>query len=1347
MSLEQLDLILKKDPIVTTYPVASLISTPAMVEQVYGTHAKTYLSLGDTQKYVETIFRWVGGPNKGTFVGAVEGNYGEGKTSFLIHVWSESAERKVFAVPPFEWTSLSEAVDGVAAWLQYILGTTHPPLAKQAKRVHETFKEKTLEEIAKGVAAQTGQDYDDVLKTLTAAGDQGGHLVTGVSPARFLNYCADATGIVKQAGFQGLLVLLDEPEVAAKKLSGEEVAHILFDLADELHVREGDYGVFVSMPSNFLAYVLKVFPALTARLEARKCFPRLRDLYGPDFAKDLWSRYVKGFALDDVGNRIVSPLALQAIGQVGSSERSDLSYGPRTVVSAFNQMVFRYRQTSETYEPADFVQDCLADEILVHPEYKSKVREVLRSPEVNETNRGTVTFLAAFPNGLQMQVVKEKGFEKSLLDLSHVGGPVFRTALTFGLKNLRKGGIIQEDEVKEAIEKIAAEFAPNRACFANAVAAFVRHFMPLLFQPRKGSQLVGWEEQSSWKRPKGGAWLGSLVGAFPQTQRNFPSRAILVLVSSVDDSLDDVPIPGLPMGRGPLQHDAIFHFRLRWHTEQELPADRVEIKVCESASKKLSSVKLTLDLLNPIIPHDRLAEVADERSLTPFWWLNALHRMDSEPLSKEFEGDWLALRTAILRELVGAFLTEDLTGAAATQLKQPMLVAGLDLLGSIFHKILLERYPTYSTLMCAPQWEQRVNDYITALASAQIPLACKRGREIWCAEGEAAPLAFGTSRMNLTGGALSGLDNLVVISSKGKNAPVEVEFRIHPFEQQAVDLITSERGSAKEKIKVDGKDCWWILMEDLLPVIRTSGYTVEELNRIVEIGKARGSFGETTCRGERVLFCKPIDPQQMRHQLSAKLAALQEEIEDLSALPDFVSHFDAVALQQRVDAVQDDADYDGLNTLLNREFEQLHSRIPGYFQTLQSKLDSLRLQVKDLPAQVSGAREVTSLKTLPSGKSRWCADLGKYIVTNLKRSVDDVRSKAVSVKVDLDKAMAKFAFKGLGRVKEHVAVLTQGNSALLDFDSEVRKLKQRWDDLLTRLRDYEEWLRLLRRSDEVYESLLQLRCEELHQVTANQLLAQHDALSGEISEHLEVRNVDGLQAHRQFMAKLDEIDEERRRYLLELKGGFDQRKSRVNSLLESLKTDRRVTTVFNPMAVEACYTEMFELAAQHISEAVIGQSLTESAEQRLELLYAHSVLRCVEDAEATPALERLSRSTDLLTKAASEVSRDWVGEVTGHDKPELTQELIAALDNAHSAVRDVRKLVKEKTRATLPSNGRPKSMYDLIPEKDRIDLKQLILQTLSRAEDPSRVLDQSLESMVDLFKRNCVQITIERRRT
>ncbi len=60
MTINELDLILKKDPIISTWPARSLSEKPERVEQDYLVHAKTHLPLGDTTKYVDMAFKWFG---------------------------------------------------------------------------------------------------------------------------------------------------------------------------------------------------------------------------------------------------------------------------------------------------------------------------------------------------------------------------------------------------------------------------------------------------------------------------------------------------------------------------------------------------------------------------------------------------------------------------------------------------------------------------------------------------------------------------------------------------------------------------------------------------------------------------------------------------------------------------------------------------------------------------------------------------------------------------------------------------------------------------------------------------------------------------------------------------------------------------------------------------------------------------------------------------------------------------------------------------------------------------------------------------------------------------------------
>jgi len=704
------------------------------------------------------------------------------------------------------------------------------------------------------------------------------------------------------------------------------------------------------------------------------------------------------------------------------------------------------------------------------------------------------------------------------------------------------------------------------------------------------------------------------------------------------------------------------------------------------------------------------------------------------------------MRGMLLRGMIPLFLAEELTATASELVSQSVTGAGLDLLGSILQKVMLSRYPSYSTLICAPHWQERVTDYVRALKSNDIPLACKRGREKWKADGDTAAKVFGTTRMNLTGGAFMGLENLLAIASVSRTAPLEIEFRIHPFEQRIIDLITEQRTGADRKFKVDGKDCWWIATRDLLPIMAASGYSVPEMNRLVEIGESRGSFGKATRDGEQILYRKPIDIEEMRRQLHEKLDDFQDEWETFRTLPDFHSTFDPEALSREIDQIQDEADYDRIQSRINKEFEALHARLPGYFDKVAEKFKAVRNDCRALSTQVDSARGASYLKALPAGKSRWCADLGRCIVGNLKSVGDDLRKAASDMTSRVEKHIAQFVYLGPGAPKENIALILKANATALDEEAAVKTLKQNYEEWTRHLRDFEEWLNLLKKSDQVYEDLLQLRAEEQHKVKAAQLLEAHDRVSQQISEHLTTRNVQGLPAHKQFAARFDEIDKERVRYLGQLKGEFDKNKETINQLLDSLKIGRRVTVVFNPGDIQGCYDQMYEQGAQLIREAAQGYRDELQAQER-ELVYARDILGALSEDIAEPLINRLANARSDITTVTETVTREWLAVTISGTAQGQTLDLSRALTEGPEVIHAAQQAIRISTKSTPPTEGRSKFVYDLVPDKESVNLKDVIIKVMAQSGDPKKALDESLESIVDLFKRNCVQINIERPRT
>jgi len=1345
MSISDLELILKKDPVISTWPARSLRDEPARVEQDYLVHARTHISLGDTAKYVDTIFRWVGGANKGTFVGAVLGDYGQGKTSFLVHVWAKSRARQVFVVPPFEWSTFEEIVDAVAGWADYVLTDRHPELALRVKRLHEEFQQRTIEYLAKITAQQTGRDYDETLETVRALVESGGMRLREMSAERLLGLIAKVTDIVGQAGYRGLLLLLDEPEVAAKQLGNDTVQHFIFNLANELHRGEGSYGVFLSMPANFYASAQSRFSALTARLEVCRCFPRLGDMYGPDFARDLWERYVQEFDLGPEGTQLATDSVLAAIGQIGSSEHRDLAYGPRTVVSAFRRMVEWYRDTGSPYEPLQLVQDLLDDEIMVTPEYRTRVNQALRAPEVSEENREAVKLLAAFPSGLHNDVIRKLGYEDLLRPLARGDGLVYRTAFTMGLRVLRSGNSPQRDVLRDMIEEIDSEYAPDRRAFENALKAFGSHVIPLVFAERSGQQLVGWQYVTPLEEVSAGVLFGTLVGAFEQMSLRFPCRAAMLIVNDCDCAVDDIEVPELNSEAGPQQYDLIYQFSVRWHAAQAPLTDRVQVK---TGPGRPSYVRINLDWTDGTVDHPYLAELVGANRLTPLWTLNLLHRMDSVDLDREFGAQWSSLQEMLTRRLVTQFLGTSFGTALAEEIRSKfgtqLSGSGLTRLDQASTLMLDACYPDYMTLMRQPHWQSKVDDYIKLVSDTRIPLACRRGREIWRVSADEAATIFGTSRMNLTGGAFRGFESLIEISSSGRNAPLQVRFHIHPLEQHIRDLICSQPMGPGQRFKYRGKECWYLSQAKLAQAILGQGYTLTELRKIIEIGRARGSYHTDEKRGEPIVFCQPLDVEELKAQLRTKLQDLVEELREYGQIDGFVSSFDPTIMERAIENIKDDADYDKLLIRMTKEFESNHSRLPGYFDRLNESMSQVRNMLVSVQAELTDSRDVKQLQ-IPSSKSGWGSVLGRVIVPNLQQTAEELCQKATAILRQLDDALVKYSYSAQRTPQDNLTLLREGWSIAESFRGESETVRNEAGVLFKHLGEFSSWIALLQYSDALYERLVNLKADSSHGLKGEEYLASFDKIASNIEDYLTVRNVAGLAAHAQFQKQLEELEVQRQQYLQALRGTFNQYKDRLNSILSSFGIDGRVNVVFNPEDMHACYRQLIIDAVQLLQSQLWHRLSQDAAAQERELTYARDILRAIDSQEAKALLEELRHAREGISRLRAETDEARLRQlVETHDDAEIAC-IAQQIAQWNDAIRTARRKAVEVSRPALPESQQTQRLYNAIPEVGRVDLKDLVLAMMSQASDPSMALEHSLEALTELFRHNCVQVTVERR--
>lgn len=1348
MSIKDLELILKKDPIIATFSTNDLKTSPKRVYNDYMVHAKTHLSLGDTATFVDTIFKWVSGVNQGAFIGAVLGDYGEGKTSFQVHVWEQSFGRKVLAIPPFQWSKFEDIVEAVANWVIYILESDRPDLASKVDSQYEKFKSTTIESLANDLSSQNGIDFDTAYKTIEAGLTDGIIQLTGLSATRVLDFLKLLSDIVIEAGFVGLLVLLDEPEVAAKHLGNEPVQGFIFELADILHQRKGNYGVFLSMPQNFYASCAQKFHSLPARLQARHCFPVLSDIFGVTFAVDLWNRYIEKFDLGKDGKKIVDAWALKAIGQIGSADCRHLSYGPRSVVSAFNSMVSHYLKNSTSYKTKDLLSDIQKQEIMIRPEYRSILTGVLNSLDVTDENREAVEFMAVFPLGLRKTDLKQLDYEPLLRPLTAGGGLVQVTAQTMGLRKLRfQDGPQQGDILEEMIQEFDSEYAPGIRAQKRALQVFVDHIIPELFPKRKGASLIGWTDEEKIKDLESGKlFFGVKVGAFDEMSKTFPSRAAMIAVGTDNVGFSKIKIPVIDLGSGPTTYDLLFIFILNsteFDNQEKNTSVNVRI-ITNKSGEKLIEFAINLDLVNCLLTDDFLANLVGEDRITPMWLLGLIGQLSKQSFPMEYQNIWDVKKQDIIRDLKKCFFgmtfSNQLKDILKSKFNMTIMEAGLGLLDKATTLMLAEKYPEYSTLIRQSQWNQRVKDYIAALQNENIPLECKRGKKVWNATSSELSTAFHTSIMNISGGAFDNFDNLVRIKSPGRDQPREVQFFLHPFEQGIYDFINSEINT--DRIKVNNIDCPYVSVRvQLLDWLKKYGYTVEELRNIIEIGLARKTFEKTDRQGEELLYCRPLDINGIKENLKTKLDSFEEEVEQMRKISWYSLNYDFERAYADVDKIKADTDYDGLNRLIEGFKYQHNNQIFAFSSRFEDEINQkIITPLLSSRKGLNEDRRIASLKVVEA-KSVWVAKLNELIIPNFQQRLNNIKAEYNEIKQKSEQL--KGDVSRISSSTQHEKI----NQYVEAYD-EYMLLTASWDEtydgamhFFQELKYFDDWLKLKNQSDEVYTRLIELKNDEAHKNKAEDLLVEFGSVSDSIEDHLQLMNVDGLKDVQRFGELINAIDKSRQDYLQGLRLEFINQKNDFNELFTKIKIEP-LKNVFDQSNIKQSYDTLYQEAVDKVRNECLGTIRTEFYTRQMDILYATNILNTIDKDLAEKEIDQIERFNKALSELDKKLSVDWLKEI-------LEVESSNIIDFVNKAYLLSDKLYRMIMDATRPKKLEDKSLVDLykqIEKHSEVDLKDLILYMSRKISDPKVALEETLASLSELFKSNNVEINVKYRK-
>jgi|GEM_PF-6207199 len=1353
MGFEDLDILLNKECIIGTYTTNELIENPSVIERVYAAYARTHVPLGDTTTYVGTVKKYLTGVTKKAFIGCVVGEYGHGKTSFLVHVWDQCTAQKILCVPPFKMDRIARCMQTVTEWVAYVLQQEHADLAEEVRTVSRKYQDTNLEETARKIAQDEGKDHDIVLSLLRSLVDNGKlTLDFEHKPGDFLDFLKELTEIVQRAGWKGLLVLVDEPQhaVGLSGMSSSTVFNLIFDWADGVLHREGNYGIFLAMPQNFFDKAVAQVADAVSRLQSCNCLVMLKELYGQTFAHDLWNRYTKEFNLGKDAILVAPQYTLDAIGQVGSSDRADLSYGPRTVVSAFKQMVYRFKQTGQPYQPSEFVGDCLNNAVYVLPEYAARVQDVLDGVDAHGIKRDTLLTLAAFPNGLTEDTAVDMGVLDDMAKIAKEKDFAYHKHRVFGLSTLRKSdNKVEKDELKDCLEGIANTFSPSPTTFRDVRTAFIECLLPRLFVGRKGKALSGWDSPKTddWKPLGDTTLVGEYEGSFEQTSVTFPRRTVLVTVGDQGDNADGKYKKAAGIHNTKSFTDLIIQFSLRWDPESEQAPQHMLVDMGENTpqERRPARIALFLDLTsadgdsNPAIVYPDTADLFQ----TAFGTLHAIAMVDQAGLSPTAVASWFPMKEQAIRWLIQRTLGSSDLRTQATELSgRQMPGDAVAFLGSLSQAILSAGYQTYHTLIRQIDWDKRLDDYINALKNVDIPMSCKRGGECWTVLSTIAASTFRTNAMSLYS-CFAGFDELVqIVQSPGKPKYVDVSFHIHPHETYIMDKITSSPST--ELREIDGKLCPCVKFKEVKRDLMFAGYCELEIMKLIEIGHSRGTFEATADNGEQILFCRPLDPVRAREALTNLLDTFENLQTLFLRLTGTTAFVETGLLRRKLETAKTKEEFDNLEATIRGALRSLEATVPSLYASFKMRAHDHITHIRELAQTVDHDRLVHIVTIKQKASSSWVAALNGCVGVALSDKIDALReslNKAAGVIASIEKV--DFAVVP-HPIDTQITDLLVAETSLANLVKEQGRLDGDWTQVHSFLSEYEEWLRLLTKSDGLQDQLVQMTKDSSHKQRAKQLLNEFHNLCDQIDTYLRAHNVLGLQAHGQYETSMEEIDKSRSEYLSNLRTAFEEHKSVLADLVASIAgTDAsRPKTTFDSEDDNGSYARLEEEAAGSVHES-IGDELREAKHYSQELHYADHVLNAAPKDEAKKLDDKLRGTQNRLQGILSEVNSKWLDQML--NSTELSTVAVATVTSARDLNREARKSIaqwNDPTQEKAPSQD-AQSVLDQFQTTQQLDLKDIILQLMDQGAKPDDALNKALQGLVELFKQSRINVQVK----
>jgi hypothetical protein len=1170
MSLEGLQTILDKEEIVATQQANDLLERSEFVDETYKRHVRTYVPLGrqadegqSVTGFERRVIREV--RQGGAVRGYITAEYGYGKTSTALYLWSRARTENLLTVPPFQLNKLTDLIVASFGWICYEIGRTRPNLLNEAQSQYESLMDRSAESLAQRygmdlpVAQRMVRDRPDILD---------------LTPADYIRFFEQMTHLAQQAGFGGLLILADEvqqyiePEI---KSGIKDPISPLFDVIGAILTRRNhlNFGLILVIPPKELALLRDQRGDLVHRV--LQVSLDLASVYDREFPRRLWHRLAKEFDFEEHRDRIVSHECLEALGQI--SARNDLSDGPRTVINTFRRMTRRYIELghpeTEPYTPYHLVEDFVNGNI----QYDSpkKIPRIVSQALSHNLVKGhpdrerAVKWAAAFPNeGVPRSLQERFGLTEAFDDLAQSAlgdlvisvGDVRNQGFTLrGLDQI----IVETDWLTTTIREFWRTYYETAdTTRQRALEAFFKLLTTKVFPDNQWTVV---------ERISGGLTRNMglvLNGSFNSFNRCFPERRIHVRVLWEEEPIKDAG----PLGEVVVQIRLLRH--LDWSEDKRRHyAESIQINY------ESRQIELTLNLMHreegAISPQlERIVgPIVSPYKLTPLLLLtmhhvidekrenNLIPKKDDERIQYGFQPDLLDnVFRELFNEAVGV-----LVEAAEERIVE---VALLQLLEAI--------YPDYDTLIQVSNWSSSLQKYMNALKHLETAHE-RQGQIVFEGNKEDVADLFTLTNTGLDS-FISNFPSLIDITRDFPTRREEkqgitgaVRFQLHSLEKKIRNWL--QEAPNTEKVKVAGRsfEIHRMVSNEIYRRADEFGYREKEIDVILDLMEERGLVERDPRRGilrEAITQAPSVDELAADVEVwQADIATLAEAFSQSSQLRQWQEEAQKAQamVEQKLRVKPDDEQLIRLRRTVHTYQRHLTAFVKERHQLLQGEASKL---LNRLPAP--DRRQGERLNTPVQGSVDYVQQINDLRVRVLRQYT------ALAGELERLRSAVKYTHAALKAEELSLQSLVRLVIELKAHEQQSEDLNGRQDKFTNRFNEFAAWTSMVERGSELSEDI-----QTLGELVREQR-EQFHRLSQEINGHLSANKLDALPDAPTYEMRLNEIANAVRRLRNEATERYNTLQERYQrALVDGLGFPRdRLWTPhrYNPVAPEDSYMRL-----------------------------------------------------------------------------------------------------------------------------------------------------------------------------